>query len=243
MIWHQPFLKALIIYILLITPIFLIGERKYGKEEEVSQNRGLSFVYEARPRSRYVEEERQRLSVEHSLSPSPNSDSDLGDSLALDGIINGREDKVHSFVAKVSWQTNDWLDCGSGCRTEKLKEFLRQYDSPLENYSEDFIQTADNYNLDWRLLPAIAGCESTFGQASCGFNPFGWGNCSLDFNDYPTAISVVGRTLAESPAYEAWRQDQSLYTLAKIYKTIPPFEKWTSCVNYFMEEIAKVEVL
>src|SRR5947207_12557329 len=49
----------------------------------------------------------------------------------------------------------------SDARIERLKTFFRNYGSVLEQYSQEIVQAADTYNLDYRLLPAIAMQEST----------------------------------------------------------------------------------
>src|SRR5262249_29143298 len=57
-----------------------------------------------------------------------------------------------------------------------LKDYLAQYNSPLENHAQDFVDAADSYGIDWKLVPAISGVESTFGKAiPGGFNGWGWG--------------------------------------------------------------------
>src|SRR3989338_11069454 len=49
----------------------------------------------------------------------------------------------------------------SEARVDVLRQFLGRYNSPLEEYSEYIVETSDKYNLDYRLLPAIAMQEST----------------------------------------------------------------------------------
>ena len=50
------------------------------------------------------------------------------------------------------------------CRERILRKFLEKHNSPMVYYTNDFIYYADKYNIDWRLVPAIAGVESTFGK-------------------------------------------------------------------------------
>src|SRR5260221_14778634 len=50
-------------------------------------------------------------------------------------------------------------------RTEILQAYLEQYNSPLADHAQTFIQEADANNLDWRMVAAIAGVESGFGEA------------------------------------------------------------------------------
>ena len=49
----------------------------------------------------------------------------------------------------------------SEARIDVLKQFLGRYNSPLVEYSEYIVEISDKYNLDYRLLPAIAMQEST----------------------------------------------------------------------------------
>ena len=61
-------------------------------------------------------------------------------------------------------------------RVVSLKRFFEKYDSPLADYAEKFVKEADKYNLDWRLVPAISGVESTFGKRIPygSFNAYGF---------------------------------------------------------------------
>src|SRR3989344_4969674 len=45
-------------------------------------------------------------------------------------------------------------------RVEIVKEFFNQYKSPLEPFAQNIINSADKYNIDFRLIPPIAMQES-----------------------------------------------------------------------------------
>jgi len=45
-------------------------------------------------------------------------------------------------------------------RVEMLRQFFAKYHSPLEPYSQEFVKQAEAYQLDFRLLPAIAMQEN-----------------------------------------------------------------------------------
>src|SRR5689334_22688532 len=84
-------------------------------------------------------------------------------------------------------------------RFEKLKSFFRRFDCPAVQYAEAFIEAADRYELDWRLLPSLSMIESTGGKAAKNNNLFGWGTAQ-----FPTpiaAIHEVGYRLAHSTLY------------------------------------------
>jgi len=88
-------------------------------------------------------------------------------------------------------------------RAEAIDAYFRKYKMPLLGTGEKMVEEAEKYDLDWRLLPAIAVRESTGGIHACKkaqYNPFGWGSCKISFNSYEHAIEVVARNLGgENP--------------------------------------------
>lgn len=83
----------------------------------------------------------------------------------------------------------------SDYREQTLYNFLTKRKSPLAVYTRDFIEIADKYNLDYRFLPAIAGLESSWGQALLqnSHNPFGWGGGRIYFKSFPEAFVAVAQ--------------------------------------------------
>ncbi len=58
-------------------------------------------------------------------------------------------------------------------KAEILAQYLAKYNSPLQYHAQDFIDAANTYKLDWKLVASIAGVESTFGKfIPGGYN--GW---------------------------------------------------------------------
>src|SRR5690349_15718779 len=82
----------------------------------------------------------------------------------------GEAGKLASGAATVSEKKPDF-------RVIALARYLESVDSPLAPHAELFIKEADRNNLDWRLVPAIAGLESSFGKhiPSDSYNAWGWG--------------------------------------------------------------------
>ena len=122
-------------------------------------------------------------------------------------------------------------------RLEALEIFLTGYDSPLANDAQTFIEVADKYELDWRLLPAIAGLESTFGHriAPDTYNPFGWGGGYIEFASWAEAIKTVGKGLAEDYV------TRGLVTPEQIMaRYCPPNGSWARGIRYFMDELEEV---
>lgn len=120
-------------------------------------------------------------------------------------------------------------------RVKRVHNFLGKYQSPLANYSMDFVRVSDRFGFDYRLLPAIAGKESTFCKFHIPgtYNCWGWGRGLIRFTSFTNAIERIGKGLASS------YQTNNLRLIA--YKYAPPFEnnteKWIYDVRSFMNEI------
>jgi hypothetical protein len=61
------------------------------------------------------------------------------------------------------------------------------------------VEVAKKYDLDWRLLPAVAMRESTGGKFACksvSNSPFGYGSCKINFKTMDDSIETVAKNLA-----------------------------------------------
>lgn len=118
-----------------------------------------------------------------------------------------------------------------------LASYLSQFNSPLQYHSQDFIDAANSYNLDWKLVPAIAGVESTFGkQIPGGYNGWGWGvygTQAIFFNSWREAIFTVSKGLRENYLDKGLTDP---YSINRIYAASPA---WGSKVSYFMQDLDK----
>lgn len=123
-------------------------------------------------------------------------------------------------------------------RIESLRAFFKSFDGPLEPYSEVFVQVADKYDLDYRLLPSIACLESSCGKFYIpdSNNPFGWGiygNTVTKFKTMEECIDTVGRGLSENYIKKGY---DTVEKIAPIYNPPNPI-KWAGNVNYFFNKI------
>lgn len=122
-------------------------------------------------------------------------------------------------------------------RAKVLQAYLQAHNSPMAPFANTFVQDADTYNLDWRLLPAIAGVESTFGQAepvNC-YNGWGYGiygNNMMCFYSYYEAIHTISQALREK-YINTWGATD-VYSIGHIYAASPT---WADRVTYFMNDI------
>jgi len=90
--------------------------------------------------------------------------------------------------------------------------FRRQCDCPAARLSHVFLEAADGYDLDWRLLPSISFVESTGGKWSRNNNLFGWDSGRAVFPSMAASIHAVGYRLANSELYRDKDIDELLAT-------------------------------
>lgn len=126
-------------------------------------------------------------------------------------------------------------------RVRLLRGYLASHNSPLAEYSPIFVQKADEHELDWKLMPAISGVESTFGKQIPynSYNAWGWGiygNNTLRFTSWEEAIDTISKSLRED-YINKWKA-QDTYAIGRIYAASPT---WAQRVEYFMEKINQYE--
>jgi hypothetical protein len=74
--------------------------------------------------------------------------------------------------------------------------------TPLEAHAGRMVAAADQYGIDWRLMPVIAVLESGGGVAACGGNAWGFARCQVRFSSFEDGIPVVASTLASYGPYQ-----------------------------------------
>ena len=123
-------------------------------------------------------------------------------------------------------------------KAQKIELFFRvnRNNAPLSEYAEKFVEVANKYNLDYRLLPAIATVESGGGKSNFrSYNAWGWGN--KGFTSFEEGIEVVGRGL--KTGYIDKGRD-TVEEIAPVYCP-PNYKNWARSVNQFMLEIERIE--
>lgn len=122
-------------------------------------------------------------------------------------------------------------------RVKILKSYLKQYDSPLVSLAQVFVEEADKNNIDWRLVAAISGLESTFGLTipPASYNAWGWGiygNNVTYFTSWDDGIRTVSQGIRER--YINQRGAQNVYEIGNTYAASPT---WAQRVIGYMDEI------
>ena len=120
-----------------------------------------------------------------------------------------------------------------------LEKFIKGYypDSPLLPYTQNLVDTADRYNLDFRLMVGIAMQESNL----CKRIPENSRNCwglgiygdkVWRFDSYEEAIEAVGKTLSKYATKGRLQPEE----IVKLY-TPSSNGSWERAVRLFMEKM------
>lgn len=122
-------------------------------------------------------------------------------------------------------------------QAQVLADYLKKHNSPLQYHAQDFIDAARIYSLDWRLVPAIAGVESTFGKAiPGGYNAWGWGvygNQAIYFRSWKEGIFVISEGLKKGYLDKGLKDP---YSINRVYAASP---YWGGKVSYFMKDLER----
>ncbi len=125
-------------------------------------------------------------------------------------------------------------------RAAQMRVVLTKYKSPMVGLEDVLIKTAEKYGLDWTLMAAIAGTESSFAKRmpyQCN-NPYGWGiygNNKLCFESLEASIEGVASGLAKK--YNI----SSIESIARTYNTVST-DGWIKHTKFFMNKIKTAEV-
>lgn len=148
--------------------------------------------------------------------------------------------QLYQALPQTQTKTQDNISYLDG-RGKAIENFFKGYKSNLATEANLFIQVSDKYQLDWRLLPAIAMQESNGGKRLIrnSFNPFGfgvYGSRAVKFESWEEAIEKVGKSLRFDYL------DQGLHTPEEIMTkyTPPSIAKggtWAKGIRSFMEEL------
>jgi hypothetical protein len=124
-------------------------------------------------------------------------------------------------------------------RAAILRSYLQQYNSPLADHADTFIKEADANNIDWRMVVAISGVESTFGEAipPYSYNAWGYnvyGTNVRSFASWDDGITVVSTDLRQ--IYMNQRGATNVYQIGATYAASPT---WAARVQGYMDDISQ----
>lgn len=123
-------------------------------------------------------------------------------------------------------------------RAAKLDSFLLAYKSPLAGSADHLVAEADKNELDWRLVTAIAGLESTFCKhiPQGSYNCWGWGiptgaSSGIAFSSWEAGITTVSEGLKDRYI------DRGAVTIEQIGRIYAASPTWASRVRFFITKI------
>lgn len=131
-------------------------------------------------------------------------------------------------------------------RPTKLERFLVRYcpTSPLRGKGEEMVLQADRYGLDYRLYLAIAGAESTWGKKAPkkSYNFTGISNGAARFRSINHNIMFTYETIAGKRWYRLYRKTKKLEDLIRVYKAVPPFDKYERSLRFTLDMVTAVKI-
>lgn len=158
--------------------------------------------------------------------------------ITLTFLFTAKNADAKELASGSSAQIEYAAEAPSDSRVRILETFLGQYNSPLREYAPIFIKYADQYNIDWRMVAAISGVESTFGQQIPygTYNGWGWGiygDNMIYFKSWDDAIKTVSQGIREN-YINRWGAS-NVYEIGRLYAASPT---WASRVDFFMNRIS-----
>ena len=126
-------------------------------------------------------------------------------------------------------------------RAQILRAYLESKNSPLAAHAATFVKEADTYNLDWKLVAAIAGLESSFGQRIPYESYNGWGygvygDNVRRFASWDEGIHVVSQALRVN--YMTKWKATTIPEIGRIYAASPT---WAQRVQFFLNDMEAFE--
>ena len=115
-----------------------------------------------------------------------------------------------------------------------LERFFGQINCPARELANIFLEAADDYHLDWRLLPSLSVIETGGGKAAHNNNLFGWASGRAHFDSLAAGIHQVGFQLAHRPPY----RHKNVRQILALYNSDPDYARK---VTYVMRQIAATE--
>lgn len=155
-------------------------------------------------------------------------------------LLTGKSPKVAYAAIPGAQQTIILKINSEDARVGAVKDFFAYYKSALTPYAQTVVSAADKYDIDYRLLPAIAMQESTLCKKTPknSFNCWGfgiYGKKVTRFSNYKEAIEAVSKTLGlkyKAAGLETPEQIMTKYTPSS------PNGSWAQGISRTMERLS-----
>lgn len=119
-----------------------------------------------------------------------------------------------------------------------IQKYLEKYNSPMLPYVNALLQASNKYNVDYKLIVAIAQCESNLCKRSPegSYNCWGFENGDTHFLSWEQAFDQVAKTLREGYLNKGLTTPEQImpkYAPPSVEKGGP----WAKCVNQFIDDM------
>lgn len=160
--------------------------------------------------------------------------------IALTLFLLAYANPIHAYFSEVAGTsaTASFAMITKDQRVTQLEAYLRSHNSPLSTEAGFLIKEADRLTLDWKLVAAIAGTESTFGKRipSNSYNAWGWAiftgqNDGKHFISWKDGITTV----SEGLRYKY--MDKGATTIEQIGRIYAASPRWATNVRFFLRAI------
>ncbi|MBC7644693.1 MAG: hypothetical protein H7123_06175 [Thermoleophilia bacterium] len=138
---------------------------------------------------------------------------------AVSAAVSALENNVHTGLGE--FPAHGWGGAGTAAVTPaSLDSYLESKASPIAGHGTDLLRSGVRWNIDPRLIVAIAGAESLFGLVTCApYNGWGYGcpDGPVVFTSWGQGIDAVAKGLRTNYL------DQGRTTVERIHlKYAPP---------------------
>lgn len=166
-------------------------------------------------------------------------------SFALDNVLSPLGDITPYHLASANTsQVLGTQIISADARVHLIQQFLVAHNSPLIPYANTFVEEADKNGIDFRLVAAIAMCESNLGKRIPSQDSYNaWGIAvytgqqhGSKFDDWPTAIKWVSKYIKErylDRGHDTLREIGSIYAPP----SVETGHSWAKCVEEFQKGI------
>ncbi len=134
-------------------------------------------------------------------------------------------------------------------RAELIDTYFESKKLPIAGFGKEFVEAADKYEIDWRLLPALAMRESTGGKFACGgklsaeWNPWGWNSCKgKGFESMEKSIDTLAQHLSGNHERTSrYYKDKDTKAILQTYNPPSVVPTYAKEVMHIMSDISQVQ--
>ncbi|MCJ7793146.1 MAG: hypothetical protein MUP45_04170 [Candidatus Marinimicrobia bacterium] len=150
--------------------------------------------------------------------------------------------RLYAAIPEILGEMSSAIQTGDA-RPIIIEKYLEKHDSPLLPYANELLAASEKYEVDYRLIVAIAQCESNLCKKSPegSFNCWGFENGETKFLSWEQALDQVAKTLREKyldDGLETPEEIMARYAPPSVEKGGP----WAKCVRQFIDELEYGEV-